>query len=123
MISGRVDENLQAWIPVDILDGRGAFRPIRAVLDTGFTGGLTLPAEAIRSLHMSFAGERPASLANGETVNLACWLGTVLWHGHRRSVLILQTDGYPQLGMSLLHGSRVSLEVSYEGDVAIEEIF
>ena len=122
MIRGKVDRNLQARVTVEVMDRSGQFESIGAVLDTGFTGALTLPRNLIQLLRMTTAGERTASLANGEIVNLNCWHGLVHWHGERCRVLVLQTDGQPLLGMSLLQGSRVTLDVLDEGNVAIDKL-
>ena len=47
------------------------------------------------------------------------YLAKVLWHGQEREVLILEAEGVPLVGMSLLYGSRVMLEVVDNGDVTI----
>ena len=63
---GRVSGNQQAWITVDIMDGAGRPRSMEVVLDTGFTGYLTLPPESIRQLELPSVGQRTFELANGE---------------------------------------------------------
>ncbi len=49
-------------------------------------------------------------------------LAKVLWYGQEREVLVLQADGGPLVGMSLLYGSRVMLEVVDNGDVTIDPL-
>ena len=44
----------------------------------------------------------------------------VLWHGKEREVPVLRTDGGPLVGMALLDGNRVILDVVKDGDVRIE---
>ena len=46
----------------------------------------------------------------------------VLWHGQERDVLVLQVDGGPLVGMSLLYGNRVTLEIVEDGDVTINPL-
>ena len=48
MIRGEVGGNQQALATIEIIDSEGRPRAVEAVLDTGFTGYLTLPAETIR---------------------------------------------------------------------------
>nr|MBC8228759.1 clan AA aspartic protease [bacterium] len=48
------------------------------------------------------------------------YLAKVLWHNQEREVLVLQADGGPLVGMSLLYGSRVTLDVVDGGDVIID---
>ena len=48
MIRGEVGGNQQALATIEIIDSEGRPRAVEAVLDTGFTGYLTLPAETIQ---------------------------------------------------------------------------
>ena len=50
------------------------------------------------------------------------WRGTALWHDRPVGVVILEADGEPLLGMNLLRGSRVTLDVQVDGDVTIDEL-
>jgi predicted aspartyl protease len=67
MIEGRVVDG-RATVPVTfrMLD-RPDFR-IEFVIDTGFTGSLCLPPEAIAVLGLPFQCEVPANLANNSNV-------------------------------------------------------
>ena len=46
----------------------------------------------------------------------------VLWHGAPREVLVLSADGDPLLGMSLVYGSRVTIDVLAGREVIIEPL-
>jgi hypothetical protein len=60
-------------------------------------------------------------LATGVETYLDSWKGTALWHGRPRDLLILESDGEPLLGMNLLRGSRVTLDVRIDRDVVVDE--
>ena len=45
-----------------------------------------------------------------------------MWHEREREVIVLQADGGPLLGMSLLYGNRVTMDIVENGDVAIDEL-
>ena len=122
MTTGTVGPNLQARLPVEVMDGNRQLQAIEVVLDTGFNESLVLPPDHIQGLGLSSTGERVAKLANGEEVILNCWAGRIHWQGAMRDVLILQSDGEPLLGMRLLLGSRVTLDVVDGGLVKIDEI-
>ena len=107
---------------MDIMDGEGRPRSVEVVLDTGFTGYLTLPSESIGQLGLRSAGQRTFELANGEMFDFQVYLGSVSWHGRPSDVLVLQSDSGPLLGMALLWGSRVTMDVLNDGDVAIEDL-
>ena len=122
MIRGRVSGNQQALIAIDIMDGAGQPRSLEVVLDTGFTGYLTLPSESIRQLGLSSVGQRTFELANGELFDFQVYIGSVSWHGRPSDVLVLQSDSVPLLGMTLLWGSRVCMDALNDGEVTIEEL-
>ncbi|MDE2823047.1 MAG: clan AA aspartic protease [Chloroflexota bacterium] len=122
MITGRVSSDQQALIAIDIMDGEGQPRSQEVVLDTGFTGYLTLPSESIRELGLPSVGQRTFELANGELFDFQVYIGSVSWHGRQSDVLVLQSDSVPLLGMTLLWGSRVCMDALNEGEVTIEEL-
>jgi predicted aspartyl protease len=68
------------------------------------------------------AGNRRATLGDGNVVVLDVYLVKVLWHNQEREVLVLQADGGPLVGMSLLYGSRVTLDVVDDGNVTINTL-
>ena len=109
-------------VAVDIMDGKGRPRSMEVVLDTGFTGYLTLPPESIRQLGLPSVGQRTFELANGELFEFQVYLGSVSWHGRPSDVLVLQSDSVPLLGMTLLWGSRVTMDALNDGEVTIEEL-
>ena len=53
---------------------------------------------------------------------LDMYFAKVLWHGQEKEVLALQADGGPLIGMSLLFGNRVMLEVINDGNVTIDSL-
>ena len=122
MLRGTISTSLQPWVTIEIMGADGQFQSIEFVVDTGFTGILTLPQNVIQRLGLTYDGRRNAFLANGDPVTLNGWRGTILWHGRRSGVVVLQADGEPLLGMRLLHGHRVSLDVLEGGEVTIDEI-
>ena len=95
---------------------------MEAILDTGFTGYLTLPQESIRQLGLRSVGQRTFELANGDLFDFQVYLGSVSWHDRPNDVLVLESDSVPLLGMTLLWGSRVTLDASTGGEVTIEEL-
>ena len=122
MIRGRVSGDARALVTVEILDGEGRPRALDVILDTGFTGYLTLPAEHIVGLGLPSVGQRTFELANGELFEFEAYLASVSWHGRRTDALTLKSDSAPLLGMTLLWGSRITVDALNGGEVAIEEL-
>ena len=120
MLTGRVSLYLQARLAVEILDQDGQPHPVEVLLDTGFNGELALPPRTIRQLELPPKGDQQkAELANGEVVQFSLYTATILWNGRPRRVDVIETDGDPLLGMTLLQGSRVTLDVRYGGPVTV----
>jgi clan AA aspartic protease len=122
MITGKVTANLEATIELEVNGSSQLPQQVEAVIDTGFNGYLTLPDHLIGLLNLSPAGNRSATLGDGSAVILDAFIATVPWHGQDRNVLVLEAEGGALVGMSLLRGSRLSMEVVDDGDVSIEEL-
>jgi predicted aspartyl protease len=71
----------EAVIPITTVGSHGRGAGIVAVIDTGFTGHLTLPSDLARSLDLPLLGTRYVTLANGATASLEVCRATVLWEG------------------------------------------
>lgn len=120
MIPGGVTANGEALIRLEVLGADGERREIEAVRDTGFTGFLTLPGHVVDELHLPSFGNQNVTLADGSETSMDMHIARVLWHeGRERDVLALRAEGGPLLGMELLHGNRVVLDVVENGDVTI----
>ena len=120
MITGKVSSDREATVDLEILGSNRQQQRVVAVVDTGFNGSLTLPGDVIGGLELPLVGNRRATLGDGSIVALEAYLAKVLWHELEREVLVLQAEGGPLLGMSLLYGNRVILNVVENGDVEIE---
>jgi clan AA aspartic protease len=98
----------------------GRIEEIDVVIDTGFDGYLTLPSALIAALGMSYHSEINVVLGDGRIATLREFEARVDWNGAVRDVLVLEADGGALVGMALLYGSRVVLEVVDGGRVLID---
>jgi clan AA aspartic protease len=118
-----VSDGREASVSIEIM-GTGSDRDttnFRAIIDTGFTGHLTLPPETVRSLSLPERGFVEVELADGGMATLRAYETRVLWHGRPRRVPVYEADGGPLIGMSLLRGSTLTVDVIPGGEVAIAE--
>ena len=95
---------------------------IVATIDTGFDGYLTLPLYMINRLGLRPAGYRQAILGDGNRVVFNLFRARVVWVSKTREVPVLQVDGDPLVGMALLDGNRVIMNVVKDGQVRIENL-
>lgn len=121
MIIGRITKNQEAIVELEVV-GSNRQEKIEAVIDTGYDGFLTLPIKLINRLGLRQAGYRQAILGDGNMVVLELYRAKALWHGKEREVPVLRTDGGPLVGMALLYGNRVILDVVKDGEVRIENL-
>ena len=91
-----------------------------AVVDTAFTGYLTLPLDSIKELGLVLRGTQPAVLANGTVGQFSVYAGMVTWNGQERLTVIFESDSDPLIGMAMLWGSRLTVDAQEGGDVVIE---
>ena len=122
MIRGTVFPNRQALIAVALLDTAGQFQTFEFILDTGFDGDLSLPRQTLQRLEVLPEGRLPVELADGSRTTARTWEATALWDGERRTVSIMESEGEPLLGMSLLWQNRIILEARAFGDLVIERL-
>lgn len=121
MIRGSVSP---AAIPsVDLtLQGPGGQLTVAICVDTGFDGELLLPTPIIQLLQLQPTGTRAANLADGTPLILNRFAVNVHWDGQTRQANVLETAGDALLGMTLMHGNRLTIDVVPGGDVLFEEL-
>lgn len=93
-----------------------------AVIDTGFTGFLTLPAQLIADLELPFTAVTRAELGDGSGVDMDVFEGVVRWDNQEQDIVILAAEGGVLVGMSMLSGYRLTLDVEDGGAVLIEAL-
>ena len=110
MITGKIVNNQEAIIELEVT---GVVHPqkIEAVIDTGFTEELMLPGDLIERLGLPRIGELPITLGDGNETDVGLYLAIVEWQDEKRIVQVLWTEGKPLIGMSLLYGNRLTLDV------------
>ena len=61
-------------------------------------------------------------LANGETVNFDLFSAAVLWDGEVRQVVVCAADGGPLVGIAMLRGCHLGVDVEDGGRVEIFQL-
>ena len=125
MIRGAVTRNpgggLEAWIAVSVMDAYGDLQQCEVIVDTGFTGWLTLPEADIRRLGLVRAGSRDSITASGNAESFDYYETWVSRHGQLHEIDVCQSIDQPLLGTGLLEGSRVAVDAWDGGDAIIAE--
>ena len=120
MMTGMINDSREAVLTVQIQGPDGQEVEANAIIDTGYNGTLSLPPEMIASLALPARGSRYVTLGDGSTVLLNIYRATVIWDGLPRPVQVMETEDVSLIGMSLLYGYRVIMDVVDGGTVTIE---
>jgi clan AA aspartic protease len=121
-MTGAVNASDEAVMPLEVRNSSGERETLAAVVDTGFTGFLTLPRAVVDLLSLPLLGSTPATLADGSTATLEVCEVMVVWHGLSRPVECLVTESAPLMGMSLLRGSELRVETEPGGAVVVRPL-
>jgi predicted aspartyl protease len=89
-------------------------------MDTGFSGYLTLPRHVIDTLGLGFLTSRVYKLGDNSEVNFDVYLCVALLDGDERNCMVLASEAFPLVGMALLKGYRLTVDVIDGGEVRIE---
>lgn len=122
MIIGLVNAHTGATIRLPVRAADGREREIEGILDTGFNGSLTLPPAMIASLGLQWRTRGLVMLANGTEDYCDIYAATVIWDGSPRNILVEAADTYPLVGMALLYGHDLHMQVVEGGRVVIEAL-
>ena len=112
-----------------VVQGDGdATESIDFIIDTGYTGEITLPQEIIDQLNLQavnydeFDVGPTVVLVDGTIRNVTVYVARVLWNDRLRSVEVDSLGIAPLVGMGLLRGSNLSIDAAPGGLVTITEL-
>jgi clan AA aspartic protease len=122
VLTGTVNSSYEAVVRLRVRGPNGRDLEAEAIIDTGFTGSLTLPRDVVNRLDLRFQGHERGVLADGSEGFFEIYEALVLWNGRFRPVSVDVVDTTPLLGMSLLRGSELAIQVVEGGEVVIQEL-
>ena len=121
MIVGIVQRR-EARIRLTILGFRGRLQEIEAVVDSGYTGGLSSPPAIIAALQLRWLTFGRALLADGSMSTFDVFQAKVMWDGRVCTVFVDEFDATPLVGMNLLQGYEYKMQVRARGKVTIKRL-
>jgi clan AA aspartic protease len=120
MIQGQVDTLRRAVIPLELRGPHGQTALVEAVIDTGFDGFVTVSPDQADRLQLPFLEVRSYELGDGNAVDFAIHLITVMWDSQEREVEALVTESGILIGMSLLYGYHLFIDVIEGGEIRLQ---
>jgi clan AA aspartic protease len=122
MITGGVNADREAIIRLEVRGPALQVEVVDAVIDTGFDGWLTLPLALISRLGLAWQRRGRALLADGTDSIFDIYDGTVIWDGQPRLIAVDEADTVPLVGMALLEGFELIVQVRSSGQVIIQAL-
>jgi clan AA aspartic protease len=121
MITGVVKSD-EGRVRLTMRGFRGRKREIEAIIDTGYTEWLTLPPDMIAALGLRWQSLDRGTLADGSECLFDVYVAKVVWDGKERRVLVDEADTDPLVGMALLRGYGLRMQVCSRGKLTIKRI-
>jgi clan AA aspartic protease len=119
MIRGVVNARREGVVRLRVRGPSGAEQDVDAVVDSGFTASLTLPATVVAALALTRQSTGGAVLADGSIRQFDIYAAEVDWDGVWRPVLVSVVGKEVLLGMGLLAGHELRIAVEPGGAVEI----
>jgi clan AA aspartic protease len=95
---------------------------VEAIIDTGFDGWLTLPPSLVSALALRWLMQGQVMLGDGRTQPCDLYSAVVIWDGQPLRVMLDQADTEPLVGMMLMDGYELNVEVMDGGVVTLKRI-
>lgn len=122
MMQGVVNPSCEAIVPLVVSNENRQTQLIDAVIDTGYTGFLSLPREIIVLLNLPWTGIDRGTLGDGSEATFEVYAAKVIWDGEYRNVPVNEAETDPLIGMSLLYGYDLQIQAVERGRVTIKAL-
>ena len=116
------DDRLFLVQPIYIANSTGISYPYEAIVDTGFTGQLALPAAVCAELGLEFVRNSYAMFGNASFEQVEVYQANVFWDGSWQTVSVFATGPDVLIGMNLLRGSSVCFDAVDMGAIEINPL-
>jgi clan AA aspartic protease len=121
MITGVV-QGLEGRVRLKLRGTKKQEQEVEAVVDTGYTAFLSLPPEVVASLGLRWKSFGRGILADGSECLFDVYLAKVVWDGKERRILVDEADTDPLIGMALLNGFELNMQVRSQGIISIKPL-
>lgn len=121
MITGVVKSN-EARIRLKVKGPRGRQQEVEAVVDTGNNASLSLPPSLIAVLGLQWHTFERGVLADGSEILVDVYEAKIVWDGKERNIAVDESDSDPLIGMKLLKGYELKMQVRSRGKVTIKRL-
>lgn len=121
MMTGTVNGNNEAILLLRVA-GPTNSAVVSAVIDTGFSGYLTVPPALAAALGLVYVMRGASTLADGSSDDYDVYRLDIEWFGVTRRFLVSAVGVEVLLGMSLLTGCELRVEVAPGGAIEVRRL-
>jgi clan AA aspartic protease len=118
-MKGVVNARNEAVVRLRLRGPGGVESDVHAIVDSGFTSSLTLPATILAALGLIRQTGGSAILADGTVRQFDIYAAEVSWDGAWRTVAVSAVGNEALIGMRLLAGYKLVIDVVPGGIVEI----
>lgn len=122
MIAGFVNDEFEPIISLSIRRADSKVFTQDAIIDTGFNGWLSLPPELIAELNLKWKRRGRAILGDGSECVFNVYEAVVVWDDTLLTIPVDEADAEPLVGMSLMEGYQLTVQVFEGGQVALRKV-
>jgi len=125
LIKGYVDEDLLPVVDIEVRGKDRLLRQIPALLDTGCSVSLLLPAYLLRRLGLESEGETDIRPVDGNPITVPTCKVTIRWDGEVFEVEAIEIDNdssFPIVGIQLCQDRKITIEMRTNGEVLVERM-
>ena len=122
MITGTVNTDFEAIITLSICNSDGKIHKQDAIIDTDFNGWLSLRPDLINQLNLRWKRRGRAILGDGSECIFNVYEAVIIWDGSYLTIPIDEADSDPLVGMLLMEGYQLKVEVFEGGNVEIQKV-
>ena len=121
MISGIV-RDFEPIIPLSVCSSDSKIYTQNAIVDTGFDGWLSLPPDLIAQLNLKWKRRGRAILGDGSECVFNVYEAIVIWDGDPLTIPVDEADSDPLIGMALMEGYQLTVQVFEGGLIELSKI-
>lgn len=86
MLQGWVNQNCETMLPIVVGHDNASKQMVEALIDTGFSGFLSLPLSMVKSLELPWIFSDFVTLGDGSEVIFQMYRAIVIWDGQYKVV-------------------------------------
>ena len=112
----------QARIHLKVMGPQGQEQEVEALIDTGYSESLTLAPDLVAALGLRWLRVDRTILADGNECIFDVYDGQVIWDGKPCHVRVAELGTIPLVGMALLSGYELKMQVRPGGKATIKQL-